>query len=517
MDKFFFSELIKLAEDTANSVIQILRTGDFHHKRYGQFAITPEVMDSMIANFPGPDRIPLDYNHGSLDSNPEKSKAAGWIKRVYREESEDGQPRLMAEVGFTEQARRHVVEGEFRYISPEFTFNRINTQTGAQQGPTLLAAALTNRPFLQHMMPITLNEDGWIEDQMNKDDLKEVKLSEKIESTLQEQQTKLADESLMDQVRSVTMAFYKQYPDDETTTYNVRDIREDNVVVESMMRSAENKFFQVNYTEGTDNTIVFVPRDQWIEVRKSYSPVVETDSTVETTDLPQQPSIDGAIEGKFSMEKELLELLGLAEDADNSAIATAVTELVDKAEKVDDLNQSLDSLTEKVDALEAENTKLNDSDESELQEENVSLTEENNELTARLTSAEEDNVKLSERLDTLESDKRHREADDRINAALTNRKLLPAEVDGSDAPMRKLALSDPESFDAIIEAKPAYDNAALELVSPDSETKSTVDETDQYWTLWDKLSSENPTLKSHEVRSLIDREHPDVAQAAGLN
>ena len=217
------------------------------------------------------------------------------------------------------------------------------------------------------------------------------------------------------------------------------------------------------------------------------------------------------------MEKELLELLGLSEDADNSAVATAVKELVDKVEKVDDLNQSLDDLTGKVAALEAENTKLNDSDDSELQEENVTLSEANQDLTVRLTSAEEDNVNLSERLDTLEGDKRQRQADDRIANALTNRKLLPAEIDGSDAPMRKLALTDPVSFDAIIEAKPAYDNAALELVSPDGEAKSTVDETDQYWTMWDKLSSENPDLKSHEVRSLIDRDHPDVAKAAGLN
>lgn len=516
MDKFFFSELIKLAEDTANSVIQILRTGDFHHKRYGQFNITPEVMDSMIANFPGPDRIPLDYNHGSLDANPEKSKAAGWVKRIFREESEDGQPRLMAEVGFTEQARRHVGEGEFRYISPEFTFNRMNNQTGAQQGPTLLAAALTNRPFLSNMMPITLNEGGWIEEQMDEGELAEISLSEKIEATVEEQAAKLADDSLMDKVRSVTMSFYKQYPDDEQITYNVRDIRDDNVVIERMQRNAENKFFQVNYSDGTDNTVVFDPRDQWVEVRKTYSPVAETE-VVEAADLPQQPSIDGAIEGKFSMEKELLELLGLSEDADNSAVTTAVKELVDKVEKVDDLNQSLDDLTGKVSALEAENTKLNDSDDSELQEENVTLTEANHDLTARLTSAEEDNVNLSDRLDTLESDKRHRQADDRITAALTNRKLLPAEIDGSDAPMRKLALNDPESFDAIIEAKPAYDSAALELVSPDSETKSTVDETDQYWTMWDKLSSENPELKSHEVRSLIDRDHPDVAKAAGLN
>ena len=517
MDKFFFSELVQLAEDAANSVIQILRTGDFHHKRYGQFHITSEVMDSMIANFPGPDRIPLDYNHGSLDANPDRSKAAGWIKRIFREDSEDGQPRLMAEVGFTEQARRHVGDGEFRYISPEFTFNRLNTQTGAQQGPTLLAAALTNRPFLQHMMPITLNEGGWIEEQMKESELAEISLSEKVEATIEEQSAKLADDSLMDKVRSVTTSFYKQYPDDEQITYNVRDIRDDNIVVERMERNAENKLFQVNYDDGTDNTIVFDSRDQWIEVRKTYSPV-ETTETVVAADSPPQPSIDGVREGKFSMEKELLELLGLSEDADTSAVATAVQELVDKVEKVDDLNQSVDDLTAKVDALEAENTKLNDdSDDSELQEENVNLSEANQELTVRLTSAEEDNVHLSERLDTLEGDKRQRQADDRIAAALTNRKLLPAEVDGSEAPMRKLALNDPESFDAIVEAKPAYDNAALELVSPETEAKSMGDDNDQYWSLWDKLSSENPELKSHEVRSLIDRDHPDVAQAAGLN
>ena len=149
------------------------------------------------------------------------------------------------------------------------------------------------------------------------------------------------------------------------------------------------------------------------------------------------------------------------------------------------------------------------------------MTDANDDLSQKLTEVEEENLQLSERLGGLEADKNQREANDRVALAVRNRKLLPAEVDGDDAPMRKLALSDPDTFEAIIETKPEYDGALLTVTSEEGEEKITKslnddDAVDGYWTLHDQLSDEHPAMKSHEVHALIQRDHTDVAKAANL-
>jgi phage I-like protein len=492
---FFYSALIQLS-DSVKSTIQILKTGNFHHSKYGQFNVTPEVMDTMIANFPGPDRIPLDYNHGSLNPDPEKSKAAGWIDKIYK----DGD-RLMADVRFTERARGHVANGEFRYISPEFTFNRMNQESGKQQGPTLLAAALTNRPFLPSMAPVTLNDEGWIEDQLSEAEKAEIALNEKIEKKI----LVLGDESLSEKVMSVTRKFYTDNPDSEQASYVVADVRDDNIIVNRMRRTEGRKTFKIGFTE-SDNAIEFDAPEQWQAVRRTYEPVGQK----ALTDI-SNPSQN---EEETPMDKELLKILGLSEDAEDAAIAEAVTALVDKAGKIDALETSVSEMEEKV----AELITLSESEDTEdSDEEQVALTEENSELATKLTDVEEENVRLADQLKVLMDDKRGREAKDRVNSAVRDRKLLPAEVDGEDAPMRKLALNDPESFDAIIAAKPAYDKALLEINSADTQVVDLdSDANEAYWKLWDKLSSEHPELKSHEVRGLIDAEHSEVSKAAGL-
>lgn len=523
MEKFFYSAEILLSEHAKEetTTIQILKTGDFHHQKYGKFAVTTDVMDSMILNFPGPDRLPLDYNHGSMNPDPNKSKAAGWIEKIYKI-NEDGEEKLMADVKFTMQAKEFVENGEFKYISPEFTMNRMNKETGVPQGPTLLAAALTNRPFLPSMAPITLNDSGWIEEQISESEgdremtLEDQNILEnKIASAVQHLIGLNSDESLSQKLRTVTKGFYKEYPDTELTSYVVKDVRDDNIIVEMMRRNEGSKMFQVGYTStgDSDNAIEFNAPNQWQEVRRTYEPVGQNAMT--------EPTISSSEKEIPRMDKELLKLLGLKEDAEDSAVAEAVAALVDKAEQVDQLELSIKEMEGKVSELTEMSEEESDSEVALSDDDSVViLSEQNSELTAKLSDVEEENVRLADQLKVLMDDKRMREADDRVSSAVMNRKLLPAEVDGADAPMRKLALNDPESFDAIINAKPAYDNAILELTSDNDATvpasQSEEESVDEYWKLWDKLSADNPSLKSHEVRGMIDRDHPEIAQAAGI-
>jgi hypothetical protein len=353
------------------------------------------------------------------------------------------------------------------------------------------------------MSEVTLNDAGWIEDQLSEEEKEEISLSEKIDSKIEEDPLLLGDESLTDKVHNTQRKFYTDYPDSEQATYVVKDVRDDNIIVDRMRRTEGKKCFRIGFTE-SDNAIEFDAPEQWQAVRRTYEPVGQT----ALTDTPN-PSHN---EEENKMDKELLKILGLSEDAEDAAIAEAVTALVDKAGNVDALETSVSEMEETVAELIELSEQTDDTEDSD----KVELTEENSELSVKLTDVEEENVRLADQLKVLMDDKRGREATDRVNSAVRDRKLLPAEVDGVDAPMRKLALSDPEAFDEIVDAKPAYDKALLELKSGDVAVPETEGADEAYWQLWDKTSSEHPELKSHEVRALMDRENPDVAKAAGL-
>jgi phage I-like protein len=93
--------------------------------------------------------VPLvvDYEHQTRDAavNGQPAPAAGWIASyIYRPGSG-----LYAKVDWTERAAAYIKAGEYRYISPVFSFNR---KTGAVA--RLLHAALTNTPALDGMMGV---------------------------------------------------------------------------------------------------------------------------------------------------------------------------------------------------------------------------------------------------------------------------------------------------------------------------------------------------------------------------
>lgn len=86
----------------------------------------------------------IDYEHQTQRAaeNGRPAPAAGWITAL---SWEDGRG-LFADVTWTEQARAHIKAGEYRYISPVFTFD---VKTGAVL--RLFCAALTNIPALDGM------------------------------------------------------------------------------------------------------------------------------------------------------------------------------------------------------------------------------------------------------------------------------------------------------------------------------------------------------------------------------
>jgi hypothetical protein len=152
--------IVNLA-DALRSTIQIARTGAFVSKRYGKFAITREDLAQMLHNFENvtpkpPTELPIDFDHLSMDpKKPGDGMAAGWMKKL--ELREDGDE-LWAEVEWTDDGADRIRNKEYRFISPSFIKDHTH-KDGTKIGTTLLAAAITNHPFLEGMNALALNAD----------------------------------------------------------------------------------------------------------------------------------------------------------------------------------------------------------------------------------------------------------------------------------------------------------------------------------------------------------------------
>ena len=133
------------------SSIQLVRTGDFKHFVYGKIKLTPKILEQLAVSFTEKARgqqLPLDLNHMGA------GEAQGWFTRIFEEN--DGKE-LWGEVEWTEPGLERVRKRLFRYTSLEFDLNYVDPETGDVHGPTVFGAALTNRPFIKRMEPVTVN------------------------------------------------------------------------------------------------------------------------------------------------------------------------------------------------------------------------------------------------------------------------------------------------------------------------------------------------------------------------
>lgn len=96
-------------------------------------------------------RTVIDYEHQTMNAekNGQPAPAAGWIVNLAWEEGRG----LFADVEWTARAREYIRAGEYRYISPTFTFDR---KSGVVT--RLVSAGLTNHPGLDGMEPARARE-----------------------------------------------------------------------------------------------------------------------------------------------------------------------------------------------------------------------------------------------------------------------------------------------------------------------------------------------------------------------
>jgi hypothetical protein len=139
--------------------IQIACCGSFVSQRYGKFEISPDDLRTMLRNFKtvtpkAPTQLPVDYDHLSMDPKaPGDGKAAGWFEDL---ELRNDDQELWGRVTFTPSAAQAIRAHEYRFISPSFVKNYVH-KDGRPIGTTLIAAAITNQPFLEGMQAISLS------------------------------------------------------------------------------------------------------------------------------------------------------------------------------------------------------------------------------------------------------------------------------------------------------------------------------------------------------------------------
>jgi hypothetical protein len=140
------AELLRLTVCPVNSKLQ--------HSEYGELDFSADVADALVRNFQsyGCD-VPIDVDHGTDApfAAPGSGEAVGWLERpkALRIEGEH----LIAYARPTERGLALVKTGAYRLTSPTIDFDFISPTTGESQGPTLLALALTNRPFIRGQQP----------------------------------------------------------------------------------------------------------------------------------------------------------------------------------------------------------------------------------------------------------------------------------------------------------------------------------------------------------------------------
>lgn len=139
---------ISLAAGQTKSFVTLCKAGKFFDPRYDWFEITVDIFKKMIRNFDArvfAQDVAIDIEHQP------KNGAAGFIRRLFLEGA-----RLRAEVEWTPMGVEAIKEKGFRYLSIEYDENFSDNETGTNHGPVLKGAALTTRPVIKGLDPVTL-------------------------------------------------------------------------------------------------------------------------------------------------------------------------------------------------------------------------------------------------------------------------------------------------------------------------------------------------------------------------
>lgn len=142
---------IRLSDENRSTWVTLTRTGSWNHPAYGRFSITEDTLQQIVRNFQADtygQKIFIDVGH-----NPDGGSGGEIVQLTI-----EGK-RLRAQIDWTPWGVNQVTEKGFRYFSVDFTDEYVDPETDRNHGPLLFGAALTTRPFVKRLDPVTLSED----------------------------------------------------------------------------------------------------------------------------------------------------------------------------------------------------------------------------------------------------------------------------------------------------------------------------------------------------------------------
>ena len=157
-----------------NNELKIAVTGEWKGHHNGSFSLSIEDLKQIKTNFDNAkvDGV-IDLDHATVYTGT--GEAYGWIKELFFKGDE-----LWAKIEWLEAGLELIKSRKYKYISPVFLPNTIERLTAANIGWTLHSAALTNRPFMEELGEIKVNN-------------KQNQIQNKEESMTPEEQKKMDD------------------------------------------------------------------------------------------------------------------------------------------------------------------------------------------------------------------------------------------------------------------------------------------------------------------------------------
>ena len=131
--------------------LKIAVTGEWKGHSNGAFSLNLEDLQQIKTNFDNAkvDGV-IDLDHATVFLGT--GEAYGWIKELFFKGDE-----LWAKIEWLEAGLELIKSRKYKYISPVFLPNTIERLTATNIGWTLHSAALTNRPFMEELGEIKVN------------------------------------------------------------------------------------------------------------------------------------------------------------------------------------------------------------------------------------------------------------------------------------------------------------------------------------------------------------------------
>lgn len=388
-----------------------------------QFALDDADLEAYASSIrENAERIPLDYDHP--EETDGDTRAAGWftgetavLAKGDARPTPGGQgaavePELWAEVGFTPRAAQEVRDGEYRFLSPEFSFHERDKSGVLRRAKEILAASLTNRPFFR-MQPVAIASASAVRAAVTAADVVWRETA--------------GFEWLRQQIHRELNG-----PNDEAEArYWVQDVAPGRALVQEW---AEGRTFVVPYAIDDEDVVTVADPDEWEAAEQQW---VEAASRARESSVPfSSAAADSRRDVEFSAEqrKRLTARLGLAEDATDEQIAAALEADPESSTDAGDGNGATTSETAEPVA------------ESKLEEQVAAMRKDVDDWKARATKAELKNA---------------------IDDGIRDGRIVPAQREQIE---RQFA-TDPEAARSFIAAFPA-DPVRAQAYGSDAETVS---------------------------------------------